>query len=469
MITKLILPGILLALFSLASANTWLTEEILDHSGIGSDCDLAIDESSGLHICFQYKSNILPGSNLYYAYKADSSDGWEITPVDEQNYEFVGADCEIDLDSNENPHISYLFERDFEYIPYVMYAAFNETSWTKTQLTSYEGADWGTSIYMDDNDHPHLFYSLWTVGLTHQWNDGTDTWISELLQSGYILSNPHAAGGPSGSIGVAYFFLADQSSENDINFAVFDGTSWNVETAFNANDNRRIWGLDMVYDLEGHPHIVHIGTNATDTESLLLHTWHNGSEWSTDNLGSTESGSHTYPSIAVDDSNAVHISYSIRPTGSGDGVLHHISDESDTWVDVIVKDGINSWNTAIDIAPNGQPHIIYYNYSGGITSHAWRTDSTGIEGTAPNPGAALLGTPYPNPCSGFSSVEYRINNGASVRLDLYDMSGRVVTTLADGFHEAADYRTEVADLSPGVYVFKLTTPGSVETRKLVVL
>ncbi len=466
---KLVLLSMILSLLSISSADEWLTEEILDHSGIGSDCDLVIDESRGLHICFHYMSNTLPGSNLYCAYKEDSSDGWEITPVDVDNYDFLGDDCEIDLDSDENPHISYLFERDFEYLPYVKYAAFNGTSWQMEQLTTYpQWAGPGTSLFMDADDNPHLFYPRYGE-LVYQWNDGTDTWISETLESGYMFFYPHTAGDPSGNIGVAYFYLYSQQSDLELHYAYNDGASWNAETAFNANPCRSTWQLDMVYDLDSHPHIVYVATQETDDMSLLLHTWHDGSVWSTDNLGATSTGSYTFPSIAVDDDNHIHISYSLRPTGSGDGVLHHISDESDTWADVIVKDGINSWNTAIDIAPDNQPHIIYYNYSGGITNHAWRTDGTGIEDSPGSPVAVLLGSPYPTPCSGFSSVGYTITENTTVRLELYDMSGRVVTTLTEGFHQAGDYQTDVSDLSPGVYIFRLTTVEAIETRKLVVL
>lgn len=466
---KLALLSAILCLLSISNADEWLSEEILNHSGIGSDCDLIIDESGGLHICFHFDSNTIPGSNLYYAFKADSSASWEITPVDEQNYDFVGDDCEIDLDSNENPHISYLFEMDWEYLPYVKYAAFNGTSWQTEQITSYpQWAGPGTSLFLDAADNPHIFYPRYSE-LVYHWNDGTDGWNSEALESGYMFFYPHAAGDPSGNIGVAYFYLSSQSADRELHYAYNDGSSWSVETAFNNNPCVSTWQLDMVYDRDGYPHITYVAATETDDLSMLLHTWFDGSVWNTDNLGSSATSVYTFPSIAVDDSNAVHISYSLRASGSGNGVLHHISDESDTWVDVVVKDDINSWNTAIDIAPNNQPHIIYYNYSGGITSHAWRAPETGIEDSHGIPAAIIMGSPYPNPCFGFSSVGYTITENTEVRLELYDMSGRIVTVLANGYHQAGEYWTEAADLSPGVYIFRLTSGEVIENRKLVVL
>jgi len=467
---KLILIGILLGLFSFSTADVWLNEEILDHSGIGSACDLTIDSSGGLHVCFHYKPNTIPGSDLYYAYKADSSDGWEITQVAVSGGSFIGDDCRIDLDSSEYPHISYLYEVDWEYIPYVKYAAFDGASWQKEQLTFYpEYAERGTSIVIDGSDKPHLFYSLYGSGLIHEWNDGTDGWVSEVVEPGNCILFPTAMIDGAGGIGVAYYYRPDQWAEWDIHYAYHDGTSWTIETAFDANSCVSSWPLDLAFDQDDQPHIVCTASEATDNLSLLLHTWNSGSSWSTDNLGATGTGVYKYASVAVDDSNYTHIAYGLSPIGSDVGPLYHISDESDTWVSTMVKDDINSWDNAIEIAPDGQPHIVYYTFLGGITAHAWRTDETGIEEGPAGPVAILLGSPYPNPCSGSSSVEYTLNEDSFVQMELFDMSGRVITTLTEDFHQAGSHEVNVSDLSPGVYVFRLTASGFVETRKLVVL
>lgn len=450
-------------------AQEWHTEEILDHSGLGSSSDLEIDEAGQLHVCFQYKSNILPGSNLYYALKADATSDWDIIGVDVDDYNFLGDDCAMDLDTNDNPRISYIYEVDYEYTPYVKYAAFNGTSWEKEQLTSYpHPAGPGTAIVIDNSDNPHIFYPKYEA-LEYQTHDGTDGWATEILDTGYMFKSVAAEIDPTGNIGIAYFYLPYSTGPTDLKYAYNDGTSWSVETAFNDNSCVYIWQLDMAYDQLGQPHIVYVATALTDDNSQLHHTWFDGSNWNTDNLGFVATGNYTFPSIAIDNNDAVHIAYGLRPTNAGDAVFHHISDESDTWVDVIISDEVNCWNTTIEIDPDNQPHIVYYNYSGGITTHAWRTNESGLsEGSCGLSGNSLQ-SPVPNPSSGFSSIQFSLNAGGSVKLELYDISGRLVNVLAEGFHQAGLHEIKVSDLSPGVYLFRFSTEDTVETKKLVVL
>ncbi len=459
----------LLLLFSISFAQEWNTEEILDHSGIGSSCDLEIDAAGQLHLCFQYKSNILPGSNLYYALKADATSDWEITEVDVDNYNFLGDDCDMDLDSDENPRISYLYEVDYEYTPYVKYAAFNGASWLKEQITSYpQSAGPGTAIVIDNSDNPHIFYPKYEA-LEYQTHDGTDGWATEVLDTGYMFKSVAAEKDPTGNIGIAYFYLPSSTGSIDLKYAYNDGTSWSVETAFNDNSCVSIWQLDMAYDQFGQPHIVYVATALTDDNSQLHHTWFDGSNWNTDNLGFVATGNYTFPSIAIDNNDAVHIAYGLRPTNSGAAVFHHVSDESDTWVDVIISDEVNCWDTTIEIDPDNQPHIVFYNYSGGITTHTWRTDSSGIEESFSSPGLLQLSEPIPNPSYGFASIGYSITYPGNASLELFDITGRLVNTLEDSFHQPGNYESEVSNLTPGIYLFRFSAEDTVETKKLVVL
>ena len=459
----------LLILFSISFAQEWHSEEILDHSGIGSDCDLEIDQAGQLHVCFQYKHNTLPGSDLYYAIKSTSTSNWDITEVDVYDYDFLGDDCDMDLDSNENPRISYLYEIDYQYIPYVKYAAFNGSTWEKEQITSSpQWAGPGTAIIIDNSDNPHVFYPKYEA-LEYQTNDGTDGWTTQVLDTGYMFKSVAAEKDPTGNIGIAYFYLPSSAGSIDLKYAYNDGTSWSVETAFNENSCVSTWQLDMAFDQLGQPHIVYVATALTDDNSQLHHTWFDGSNWNTDNLGFVSTGNYTFPSIAIDNDDAVHIAYGLRPTNAGEAVLHHVSDESDTWVDVIISDEVNCWNTTIEIDPDNQPHIVYYNYSGGITTHAWRTNSSGIEESFSAPGLIQLSQPVPNPSNGFASIGYSVTTAGNASLKLFDITGRLVDTLENSFHQPGNYESEVNDLSPGVYLFRFSAVGTVETQKLIVL
>ena len=77
-----------------------------------------------------------------------------------------------------------------------------------------------------------------------------------------------------------------------------------------------------------------------------------------------------------------------------------------------------------------------------------------------------IGIPVPNPTHGNLSVRFTTPTRGAVRLDVYDLSGRLVTPCVDGVLEAGDYnlRLNLRDRTPGVYILALTTPGGTTHR-----
>jgi photosystem II stability/assembly factor-like uncharacterized protein len=106
----------------------------------------------------------------------------------------------------------------------------------------------------------------------------------------------------------------------------------------------------------------------------------------------------------------------------------------------------------------------------------WTTTTTLGIGDAPGqPGAFTLSQNYPNPVTQTSAaatmVGWELSRASSVRLTLSDEAGRIVRTLAEGFHETGRYEIRIAsrDLQPGVYFYSLTDGRTSQTRKLLIL
>ena len=78
---------------------------------------------------------------------------------------------------------------------------------------------------------------------------------------------------------------------------------------------------------------------------------------------------------------------------------------------------------------------------------------------------------YPNPFNAGTIINYRLPRSSFVTLEVFDLLGRRVATLADGFREAGSYDVpfDAAGLSSGVYVYRLTTTGGVFSRKMVLI
>jgi Secretion system C-terminal sorting domain len=78
---------------------------------------------------------------------------------------------------------------------------------------------------------------------------------------------------------------------------------------------------------------------------------------------------------------------------------------------------------------------------------------------------------YPNPLVQETTISFSLEAPGHVSLRLFDLTGREVGTLVDGFKTAGSYRQEfdARDLPNGVYIYKLQVDGATAVRQLVVL
>ncbi len=83
------------------------------------------------------------------------------------------------------------------------------------------------------------------------------------------------------------------------------------------------------------------------------------------------------------------------------------------------------------------------------------------------PGMTVLS---PNPARG-GAIHFALSEGTRVRLELFDLAGRRVRTLLDGFQAAGAHSVPVAarGLSAGVYFYRLTTPAGGYVSRCVVM
>ena len=77
---------------------------------------------------------------------------------------------------------------------------------------------------------------------------------------------------------------------------------------------------------------------------------------------------------------------------------------------------------------------------------------------------------YPNPFNPSTNIEFTIPADGSVRLDLYDITGREVKNIISGNYSAGYYNVKInaEDLSGGIYFYRLTA-GSFSLAKRMIL
>ena len=93
-----------------------------------------------------------------------------------------------------------------------------------------------------------------------------------------------------------------------------------------------------------------------------------------------------------------------------------------------------------------------------ISNHALPTD-------------VVLAQNYPNPFNPNTAITYTLDRSGPVQLDVYDLTGRIVSTLVDGVQPAGRYeiRFSAEDLPSGTYVYRLQTGAEVLTRAMTLL
>jgi hypothetical protein len=87
------------------------------------------------------------------------------------------------------------------------------------------------------------------------------------------------------------------------------------------------------------------------------------------------------------------------------------------------------------------------------------------------PRTVALDQNYPNPFNPSTTIRFHLPESQRVRIDLFDMLGRHIGVLAEGDYAAGSHQIDwnAADLSSGVYLYRLSTGSDVITRKMTLL
>ena len=87
-----------------------------------------------------------------------------------------------------------------------------------------------------------------------------------------------------------------------------------------------------------------------------------------------------------------------------------------------------------------------------------------------DPSAEGSFTIYPNPGDGNSTIAYSLTEAANVKMDVYDITGRLVNSVDKGEQSAGNYTTPLSEngtLAPGTYTVQMTIGDRISTQKYV--
>ena len=68
-------------------------------------------------------------------------------------------------------------------------------------------------------------------------------------------------------------------------------------------------------------------------------------------------------------------------------------------------------------------------------------------------------------------ISYEIRENSYAKLDVYNIAGQLVETLADGYHQAGAYkvRWNAGNLSSGIYIYRLEYLDKHISRKMLLI
>jgi hypothetical protein len=141
------------------------------------------------------------------------------------------------------------------------------------------------------------------------------------------------------------------------------------------------------------------------------------------------------------------------------------------------NDGIYDWYVEGNATTEARIKVVAYDAGGDSGEDMSDTNfeiydpQSAVEPEPEIPAAVVIAGADPNPFSRRTSVRFGIPTAANVRLDVYDVSGRRVAHLADGYFPAGYHSVEwVAGESvrTGIYFVSLRCGSKEVTRKVVV-
>ena len=97
----------------------------------------------------------------------------------------------------------------------------------------------------------------------------------------------------------------------------------------------------------------------------------------------------------------------------------------------------------------------------------WDINASGI--ASPEQQGSFIFPVSPNPSGGDVTIQYSLANPSDALVSIYDVSGRLVSTLASGEHSTGLHQAHVACLSSGVYICQLRVGSNSLSQSFVVI
>lgn len=313
------------------------------------------------------------------------------------------------------------------------------TNWTQHFIGS---GSWIGDIFFVSADSGWAFGSDGTLKFT---SNGGVNWSSQPLGTSWYVASVHfvnaSEGWAAGGFGGANGFIHHTTD---------GGATWTPQTPATSSHTLSLFFLN---DQEGW---------AAGCSGRTQRTTDGGASWE-----STGTVPHEYiQKILMINSDTGWLAVSDPMNQGGRGHIYRTDDGGSSWT--LEWSGTWYLECIADIQVQSDSIIWACGYHNTILKYV---PPNGFESETSSPGAVLLHTAEPNPFSSSAVIRFATTLGGYVRLDLFDVSGRLVKTMLNGWIDAGAHQATLSgqELSPGMYIYRLHTEESVITEKCILL
>jgi len=390
-----------------------------------------------------------------------SFDEYNVLPSFQNNPDWhINDHCFIKSSSNKWHMFGIMYpdpgSGDMSYVNYLGHASadsLDEIPWTEETPPFYETLEsgdvlWAPHIVYHDN----LYYMFYCNGgdvenykMCLRTSEDLITWSDKqiLFHDGFQARDPMVLFVEEINKWVIYYCATENSSAG------------NHIVAYRTSDDLINWGTRQIAYLD-----LHYGTDYGPTESPYV----------------VKRGSYYYLFIGLRPydfpswfENWEHPGYKGTDVFRSTSWNQWKNSDFVGWIDAHAPEIIND---------NGSWYISHCGVLQGglfIRRMYWNDGVNGIEtNTAQTEKNTILQSCTPNPFSGKAEINYSLIEQGTIRIDIIDLSGRVIINLIDKFHAPGNYSVNIATtknssniLNPGIYFCRLLAGNHKEMIKIV--
>ena len=312
-------------------------------------------------------------------------------------------------------------------------------------------------------------------------------------------------------------FDQQDSGKGGVFYSMDEGATWNQLLLEASSVGPDVDVTDIVFNLEGADTVAYIGVLydlAAPTGRSVYRAVKSGSTWTASqdmNSGGTSTGSLIVTSVwdlyvdgdtvyaAGTDAGTNHPTIYKKPVAGsnlwtpitvtgfpfGTGIeATAVTVGNDTLYAAVgstvyyYTPGATKWEIGYEYPVGTRINFLYFDEllvgtSTGLYAHFTKGSVTDVKGTVEEgiPDQFSLEQNYPNPFNPTTNIRFKLSEATDVQLIVYDILGREVATLVNGFKQKGIYRInfDAGNLTSGIYVYRLKTAKFSKTRKMMLL